>query len=158
MSTNSPRDSILPSIAFWLCLFVAAGLFGAVVLLPKWLAAERLAARHRQIEQRLDGLARQNAYLKRMVAALENDPQFAAELARFELGASRPGERRIAADARLAFPAAPAAQPERVMSGWIRALEPFANDQTVRNAALFTAAGLLVAGFAFFPVRHDDEA
>lgn len=160
MATHATHDSILPSVAFWLCLFLAAALFGAVVLVPKILVAERLAQRHREIESRIDWMQRRNAYLDQVVDAFQNDPEFAAEVARFDLGARSPDEHRVEAEARLAFRLAPPAPPAAVpasMPWWITLLEPFARDEMVRDAALLTAAGLLIAGFAFFPVRHDVE-
>lgn len=159
MNPDTPRDSIFPSIAFWLCLFLSAGLFAVVVLVPKLLVTERLAARHRQLEQRLDGVERRNAHLDQVIEAFHNDPEFVAEVARFDLGATGPGEQRISSEAPFAFrmpPAAPFAT--RPRPRWIVVLEPFVVDQWVRDTALFTAAGLLIAGFAFFPVHHEGDA
>jgi hypothetical protein len=149
---------MVPSIVFWLCLFMAAGLFGAVVLVPKLLVAERLTVRHRELEQQLDWMQRRVDYLGQVAEAFENDPEFAAEVARVDLGAIRPDERRLPAEPVLAFRAPqPVSILPRARPRWTALLEPLAADQTVRDAALFTAAGLLIAGFAFFPARDDHE-
>ncbi|RPI80732.1 MAG: hypothetical protein EHM42_11715 [Planctomycetaceae bacterium] len=74
----------LASVAFWTSLFIAAGLYAAVVLAPKLIHHAELSRAHRANQWRLVELQRQIEYLKRVIDAHEFDPAFARERARSE--------------------------------------------------------------------------
>ena len=149
------NDRLLPSLAFWACLFVAAGLFAGVVLAPKLMISQHLAERHYELSWRLSKLERTNRSLERVVAAFQADPEFAAEVARLDFDAGTPGEQRLAAEPVGAF----AAPPEMTLPAnnpptpawWRPALDILATDRKTRNIALVTAAGLVITAFGLFP-------
>ncbi|MFQ5735214.1 MAG: septum formation initiator family protein, partial [Planctomycetaceae bacterium] len=97
--------SIVVSAAFWLALFAAAGFYALVALSPKLSTYLEQRSRRRENQLRLVLLERQVLYLKRVERALQSDPEFAAELARKELGASRPGEETFPVGGELALEA-----------------------------------------------------
>jgi hypothetical protein len=101
--TDEPRHGWILSLAFWLCLLLAGGLYAAVALSPKILAHLHLKQKFYENQIRLVTLERQVQYLGKVVVALENEPDFAAELLRVDFDASRPGDERIAVDRSLSL-------------------------------------------------------
>jgi cell division protein FtsB len=91
------------SLSFWLALLTAAGLFAAVSLAPKLAAYLDVRDEHRAGQLRLLALERQQAELERVIDALKHDPQFAAELARLQFDAVRPGEEILPVDPSLSL-------------------------------------------------------
>lgn len=155
LHTTDPDDWAM-TFAFWGTLLVAGALFASVSLAPK---LKTLSA-HRQTwlanQQRIATLQQQAVELERIAAALEHDPAFAAELARVEFDARRPGEERIAVDSELQLggedhpsPASPAAARPPGGTWTIPAflLEPLATHTTLRASLLALAATLAVTAF-----------
>jgi len=145
---------VLPSILFWLALFASVGLFSAVVLSPKLVAVALFEQRLADLESRQYDVERRNAYLKRVGDALEHDPQFAAEVARYELGARELNEERIAVKPALPnAPDAPHAQGSTfrwIDPRWLPLAERLVEDRLASNLCLVLAGGLAVVAFAFF--------
>ena len=81
------EQSWVPSVAFWLCLFVAAVLFAIPYLAPKLLRHARLSSRYHDNQARLATLSEHCEHLKIVQEALQSDPGFQAELARVEFDA-----------------------------------------------------------------------
>lgn len=77
------------SLVFWTCLIAAATLYGAVALAPK--VHKYLEVRHQYLtnQVRLVQIEKEAVYLKRVRDALENDPEFAAQMAKVDFQMSR---------------------------------------------------------------------
>lgn len=144
----------LVSLAFWLCLIGASGLFAGVTLSPKLLARQALAERYRDQQLRLLRIEQQVEQLDRVVVALERDPHFAAEIARLEFDVARPGEEIIPVEQGLTLRTA--ADPP--MSGistaveapsWQPSLARLATDRRLRWQLLAVAAAMVVLAFTF---------
>jgi cell division protein FtsB len=144
------------SVVFWGTLLLAAGAYAAVALAPKLLAYGTLSDEYRGLQTRLVTLERRVQYLERVATALEDDPQFAAELARIDFDAARPGDERIAVapqhslDARQA--GAHVAHPVTASPAGLPLLRVLAEDRPVRIALLAAAAVACLAAFTFL---HD---
>lgn len=143
---------------FWLSLLSAAALYGGVALAPKLLTALNLEYRYATAQVRLVALERQVKYLEKVAQALEHDPGFAAELARLDLDAVRPGDERISVPADLHLPPPPEVwrdlpviQPPRCL----RLLEVLAGNMRLRMTLLVTAAVLVLGAFAW---PHEPES
>ncbi len=143
------------SLLFWFCLAVAAGLYAACVLAPRVVVWAELQAQSVRNQTELISLERQVQQLARVAHALERDPSFAAELARVELHAARPGGTRIPLPPSLGFdPRAP-----RTVEVVAEPFEPWflpaarlvATDATLRWKILGVAAALLLFAFVFLP-------
>src|SRR5262245_13427599 len=109
--TTSSTLGWLASLLFWGCLLVAVSLYGVVVLSPKVIAFLELDQEYRVNQARLVRMERQVEYFDKVAGALEKDPAFAAELARIEFDAAKPGETRIAVDKGLSLQAPQPANP-----------------------------------------------
>jgi cell division protein FtsB len=143
----------LSNLAFWICLIAAAGIYAAVALSPKTLAYVRLQNQCFANQVHLVSLERQVQYLGRVAAALKSEPEFAAELARVEFDAVRPGDERIPVDRRLSINAPvrePAPYASSLQTSWTESLlEPFAHDRSVRVALLAIAGAMVLTAFTF---------
>lgn len=155
---NAAEPGWLVSLLFWLALLVAAVLYGAVALAPKYLAylESRHAFHGNQI--RLIALQQNERYLEKTVAALENDPDFAAELARVDFNATRPGEEKIPVDPHLSLDAR--AEPELSITNprlpWYAPLVTLiAENERLRRNLLIAAAAVVLLAFTFL---HESEA
>lgn len=139
------------SVLFWLCLLIAAGMYGAVALAPKYLDYLELEAEHRAGQVQLAALSRRVGTLEKVAHALETDSAFVAELARIDLDAAIPGEERIAVapehrlDARPAVPVpAPGAA---TLPGHAPLVRAFAHDRGLRKTLLIGSAAIIIASF-----------
>lgn len=95
-----PAFRPVASLAFWCCLFSAAGLFAALALAPKLHTYRELRREYIGMQQKLVGKERQVDYLQKVADALEHDPEYAAELARIDFGTDET-EERIPVDPKL---------------------------------------------------------
>ncbi len=142
------------SLLFWFSLMMAAVLFAAVVLSPKLVELARLRDEFNSNQLRLVQIEQQNEQLQRVVNAIRQDKDFAAEMTRVEFDAVLRDEEIIPVDSGLrlsprdlAIPHSPAAIP-RV---WYRPLLiPFAEQDSLRMSLLGTAAALVVISFTWF--------
>lgn len=89
------------SIAFWLCLIFAAGLFGVVALSPKYLIYLQLRSQFDANQVRLVSLESQADKLQKVIDAIRTDKDFASELTRVEFDAVRPGEELLPVESSL---------------------------------------------------------
>jgi cell division protein FtsB len=155
-SPRNPLDSgTWPvSVAFWLCLFAAGSAYAGVALAPKLVAYLELRHQYVAGQTALVELERRNLHLERVTAALESDPQFAAELSRVNLDAARPGEERIAVDPSFHLEARPTDAPaESVEPAWyLPHVRRLAGDAKLRQRALIAAGVVVVLAFALL---HD---
>ncbi len=89
------------SLAFWLCLFVAAGLYATVTLSPKLLAFLTLNHQYHANQWKLVSLKKQVDHLQKVIDAQKNDPAFVREQARTDFDVASPDEQRIPVDSHL---------------------------------------------------------
>ncbi len=155
--STEPDSGLAMSLAFWLMLAAAAALFATVSLSPKLTTYLDLEEQFRTQQRELLDLERQHVELGRVIAALKDDPQFAAEMARMEFDAVRPGEEILSVDASLALEphALQKAAPQRPTSrpiwhAWLAALAYY---QPLRTTLLATAAALILIGFGWMQDR-----
>ena len=141
------------AVLFWITILIAGVLYAAVALSPKLLVYLNLRDEHYQTQVKLVTLERRVGYLKRVMHALEHDPEFAAEQARVELGLNRPGDEQIAVDSSLHFtPDAdfdPSVFRESILPWYAPLLEVFAQNQKTRRGLLIAAVCLMMLAFTF---------
>lgn len=148
-------SGVAMSLIFWLCLLVAAGLFGLVSLAPKFSVYLHLRSQFDNNQRKLVALEEQAEQLGRVVHAIQNDPDFVAELTRIEFDAIGPDEEVIPVDEELQFDAAKVqtAVPElNVRPEWY---EPYvlylASNGNIRLVLLGAAAVLVIFSFTLLP-------
>jgi hypothetical protein len=125
-------------------------LFAAVLLAPRFEQQEQLTVRVLQLAGQCRYLQEMNAHLDRVSEAIEHDASFTAEMARYELDYSLPGEQRLPAPVReWRRPERPAPPPSR-LQGWAPLIRLFAQDKPVRQAALLTAAVFAIVSLSLF--------
>lgn len=147
------------SLTFWILLFLAASLFAAVVLSPRYLSYLELRNEYLSNQVQLVTLENQVEYLKQIAHSLEHDPEFRSEVARVDFDAVRPGEERITVDPDLALNL-PQWNPQRKIPVTSRAwyvpmLSVLSENQKVRSSILLTAAVIVVVSFTFL---HESQS
>lgn len=151
-----PSGGIM-SVAFWLCLAIAAGLYGIVALAPRYLAYLHLHRQFHENQLQLVALERQARHLEQVTAALQNDPAFARELARMDFRTGNPDEQNIPVDRALALairPAAPDLDVRPPQLPWFAPLlELLAQSRRVTDMLLGLSAGLVIFAFTFLQDR-----
>lgn len=148
----------LSSMLFWLVLLVAAALYASVSLAPKILIWQRWQDFY--VDQRFQLVEREDqlAALERMVAALEDDPQFVTELARLEIDAPSADAESLRMNAELSHD--PRELPTstsipraiETTTSWQPWLQVLATQASLRNGLLTAAAILVITAFTFL---HD---
>lgn len=136
---------------FWVCLFVSVACYAAVAVSPRMLQHLKLRREHDQNQLELVALEQQVEYLEKVGSALEHDPQFAAELARIDFDASRPGDERIPVERSLSLDGQ-AARLQRLryddtLPWYLPLVEMLAGDRRMRVTLLVSAALLTVGAF-----------
>jgi len=161
--TASPtsRYDWVASLAFWICLFVAAGLFASVTLAPRLAAYIDLQAEYQANQVELVRMESRAQYLEKVVEALATDPHFAAEVARIDFDAVRPGDERIAVDKSLSLNA-PRYDPPEITAPpsppWYAPVARFlSSNPALRPLTLLVAAGLIVVAFTFLHDSADER-
>lgn len=143
------------SLIFWLCLLVAAILFGLVSLAPKYSVYLQLRSKFDVNQRKLVALEAQTEELSRVVHALENDKEFVAELTRMEFDAVGPGEEVIPVDDELRLNAnkmpSTADDPAPIHEWYEPYVTYLASNGTVRMSLLATAAVLVIISFTLLP-------
>lgn len=156
--TAAPRNpetvsGFLLSLLFWLCLLAAAMLFASVTLAPKVLEQARLKNEFDAGQHRLVQIEQQNEQLERVVGAIREDPEFAAEMTRIEFDAVRPDEEIIPVEPSLKL-GPQLAMPRPVVpvpATWYQPyLTPLATDVVLRQRLLIGAALLVIVSFTWF--------
>ena len=148
------------SLLFWTCLLTAAALYAGVSLAPKFVVWQEWDRQYQAKQRELVTLESRSTQLEQVVAALKDDPHFAAELVRLEFDAQAPGEDVIPVSRVLSFhpretaedipaPAAITPQP------WEPYVTALATQQPLRRILLGTAAALVILGFTFL---HDHRS
>ena len=151
--TPETLSGLVVSLLFWLSVLVATALFAAVGLSPKLIERARLRDESAASQLRLVQIEQQNEQLQRVVDAIRQDKDFAAEMTRIEFDAVRRGEEIIPVDSGLRLSPRDLAVPRSasVMPRvWYRPLlVPFAENDSLRRSLLGTAAALVVISFTW---------
>ena len=153
VAAQPTEGSWLVSILFWLTLLFSAVLYGCVALAPKFQIWMNLRADHYANQVQLVRLEEQVTYLKKVANALENDPHFAAEVARMEFRAGRSGAESIPVEKSLSLSAqtAPAVvERPTIQLPWYSAIvDRLATKRKLRFGVLAFAGMLVVSAFVF---------
>ena len=153
---SDQADPILPSILFWSCLFLAVGLFAIVLLSPKLILVHQLESEENTLKQKRGQIEQRNRFLVSVGNALESDPEFTFEVARFEMNVSESEEQPI--DVKPVFPATAdrmqLSTPKRRIEWWLQPARLIARDRTLSDICLATAAILVIVAFALFTPRR----
>ncbi len=148
--SDPPREPFVSAL-FWPCLATGIALGTAAALAPRVVVWSKLHQQYLDGQAELVVRQQQVQQLERVVHALERDPQFAAELARVELGAWAAGSERIALPAALGFdPRVSHSEPTVavVRTPWyVPWAELVATNATLRVRLLVAAGALVVAAF-----------
>jgi hypothetical protein len=151
------RDG-LSSLIFWICLFVAAGMYATVSLAPKLLTYLDLEFDYRINQWKLVELDRQVSHLDRVIKAQTSDPAFIQEQVRSAFDVTRPEEQRIPVESHLRLNievAAPAARNAAPTLPWYAPLVAVvAGSRDIGTALLCTAAALVLFAFTFLYDRR----
>lgn len=141
------------SLAFWLALVAAIGVYALVALSPKLLSYIQLRHDHHATQLRLVSLEHEVNDLDQVVDSLSRDPDFVRKLASVEFGASRPGEERIPVDENLQLSIRdndPVFEmPVQALPWYGSAVAPFATNPQLRGSMLLASALTLVFAFMF---------
>ncbi len=148
-------QSATVSYAFWLTLFVAATIYATVALAPKLERLLVLRRDHAANQWDLVNLDQRVQNLEKVAAALEEDPQFAAELARSRFGAVEPGRDAIKVAEDLQFGTGSTTAATQVDLPWYYGVvSRFTRSTPLRNGALCIAGLLTLLGFGFLHRRY----
>ncbi len=144
------------SVAFWLTLFAAAAVYAAVVLSPKMQQMLLLQREYVTGQWELVELEHSVHQMQRVAAALQQDPDFAAELARSRFGTPEGNGTALLVSDELSLEAGGPVlrQPAAALPWYYPLVATFAGHTRLRQAALATAAGLILAGFGFLHPRY----
>ncbi len=82
----------------WLLLTIALGTFTPCVLLPEWRAYQAIRVAEQAEQHRVESLRRLVERERRLLDAIQTDPEVTARLAQRELGFRRVGERAVRID------------------------------------------------------------
>ena len=154
------------SFLFWICLFAAGLIFGALVLSPKLEVYWGLEAERDRNAERLESLEQEVTYLGDVVTALQHDPTFQAELARIDLRPATPVGNEPTLDLHLSI-ASPRQHGEELVDelsaepseGWLaRKNRSLVEDQILRNKLYLILAGMILFAFVFLQDNPDEEA
>lgn len=157
--TTSAPDSDQPAGAvaaplFWACLIIAAALYAPCVLADRIVLWSELHRKHQSNQASLIAAQQQVQHLQRVADALESDPEFAAQLARADLGAAPDGATVIELPPELSrdprrLPRATPIDPP--FDPWyLPPMRWIAADASLRRNLLLAAAGVFLFGFLVF--------
>ena len=150
-SAANVRHGWIASLLFWLSLIVAVGLFAIATLSPRLHDWIRLRNRYHANQVRLVGLEKQIDFLSTVSSELRDNPDFAAELARVDLGLTRFGDERIPVSDELTLRTARQVSlqntPEIPLPAWSPFVDQFALSRRLRLAIVVAAGVLIVLAF-----------
>jgi hypothetical protein len=157
-------ERLLPSLAFWFCLSIAAAIFAVVFLSPRLRTYRDLRRQYDGLERELVASEGNVDYLNRVVGALKHDPEFAAELARADFRVTGSEERFAVAPAlrlngvRAAAEVAPAlaVRPFSQTALDTSLLDSLTDNRTVRSSLLSAASLLVLVAFTLLCQKRPD--
>jgi len=143
------------SVAFWLSLLVSATVYASVALSPKYFAYLELKGKYYTGQVELVSLEKQAKYLKRVIRALETDPNYAAELARVDFDANNREGESIPVDSNLELKTkklTPHQQKTATLPWYGPAVRILAENESLRSSLLIFSGFLILVAFTFL---HD---
>ncbi|MDA0832424.1 MAG: hypothetical protein O2955_13280 [Planctomycetota bacterium] len=149
---ESPASWLI-SLIFWSCLIAAGTLYGAVAIAPK--LQKYLEVRHQFLanQMHLVQIEKETAYLKRVRDALENDPEFAAQMAQVDFQIGRTDAEMIPVDSELMRGARDFSSESSPTIAPIEPSYPFlqvlAESHFWRSFLITMSAGLTLTAFTF---------
>jgi cell division protein FtsB len=148
------------SVAFWICLFVSAGLYATVVLSPKLVAYLVLNREYVANQWRLAELSRQVAHFEKVIQAQKHDPAFIREQARSAFDVAPSKEQTIPVDRHLRLNielgSNRLAAPPRSLPWYAPLLASVACSRRAGNVLLVSAMGLVLIAFTVFRERRSN--
>ena len=158
-SKRSEATGWLVSLAFWVSLVTAAGLYGTVALAPKLRELVLLREKYADQQTELLALEQQVEQLRSTAEALRTDPRLGRELARVTFGQRDPEEQQIPVDDKLAWdhsrPMAPVKSTTPANPWSVPVLDAIVDRPAVANSLLAAAAVLVIYAFTCLQVRDD---
>lgn len=153
-STTPSARGLYISLAFWVSLLAAAGMFAAATLAPKLTSLQRREAELATVTQRVQRLVEDVTRLEQIGHALQHDADFIAARARRQLGLPTAGELQlpVMVTAPQEEPPVATAVPEDDLL--IRRL---AGDSLLRARLLTGSAALVLFAFTFLHERRRSE-
>ena len=140
------------TLAFWLTLVAATGLYGLVTLAPGWLTLGDLAELESQNRAAQTRLEERIEYLEQVRDTLRSEPGYATELARLDLQDAVPGENRLKVDESLRLAPVQGLSARRSDSpyGWAMrpAVAALAGNEMLKTTLLVIAAALVLFAFS----------
>ncbi len=148
----------LLSLTFWIVLFSATTLYASVALAPKLSVHLNLESRYYTNQVRLVSLQQKIENLGRVARALETESEFAAELARIDFDAQRPGDERISVDPDLRLDVHASSRSITVRAKSMRWYESLVNTMA-KDAQLraFALTGAVVSVILAFTFLHESQ-
>jgi hypothetical protein len=147
----------LTSLAFWLCLFASAALYGTVTLSPKLLAFLTLNRQYHSNQWRLVSLEKQVGHLQKVIDAQKNDPAFVREQARNDFDVASADDERIPVESHLRLNIGTGNADLQVVSAELPWYSPLlavvARSRSVSNTLLGIAAVLVLYAFTLLYER-----
>ncbi len=141
------------SLAFWLALLAAIGVYSLVALSPKLLSCIQLQHTYNATQMQLVSLEHEVDDLHRVVESLASDADFVRKLASVDFGARRVGEERIPLDEHLQLSTRdndPVFEmPAESLPWYGSAVSLFAVNIRVRGMMMLASALTLVLAFMF---------
>jgi len=151
---NKPNGHQM-SVAFWSSLLISATVYASVALPPKYLAYLELKGEYYNGQVELVTLEKQAKYLKRVIRALETDPNYAAELARVDFDANDSEGESIPVGSTLELKTkqlAPLFQKSKMLPWYGPAVRILALNDSLRSSLLIFSGALILVAFTFL---HD---
>ena len=153
LDQSDAHASWTTSLAFWLALLAAIGVYALVALSPKLLTYIQLRQDYQAKQRRLVRIEHEVEDLDQVVDSLVRDPEFMRKLASVEFGSRCPGEVRIPLDEHLQLSIRdndPVFATSADSLPWYGSVvAPFATRQTLRGMMLLAAATILIGAFMF---------
>jgi len=147
----------LTSLAFWLCLFASAALYGTVTLAPKLLTFLTLNRQHLANQWKLVSLEKQVGHLQKVIDAQKNDPAFVREQARSDFDVAGSDDERIPVESHLRLNIGTGNADLQVVAAELPWYSPLlsvvARSRNVSNTLLGVAAVLVLYAFAMLYER-----
>ena len=155
--SREAADGWLTSLAFWLCLFAAAALYGTVTLSPKLLAFLTLTRQYQANQWKLVSVEKQVGHLQKVIDAQKNDPAFVREQARCDFDVASADDERIPVESHLRLNIGTGNPDLQVVPAELPWYSPLlavvARSRNVSNTLLGIAAALVLYAFSLLYER-----
>lgn len=154
VEVSQATGSLLMSLAFWLTLVAAAGMYAAVSLSPKLVQWMMVRQQLTSNALRLQQLENEADYLERVADALKKDPEFAERLVR---ATQSPALDEVPFDASLTAASNESSEAESPDQGFLmkhpdvyEGVVRLASDVRLRRGLLVSSASMTLIAFTLF--------